>query len=66
MCKCVVPAGMGCGCECYKGEKVKTTGVVFNPWPEQEYVFYGNVFVEADNVKPGAKSLIVTSRCRIA
>lgn len=66
MCKCVVPAGMGYGCECCKTEKTKTTGVVFNPWPEQEYVFFDKLFARKEDVKPNEKSLIVTNRCRVA
>ena len=54
--------------KCLKPEKpkAKTTGMVFNPWGKQEYVFYGHVFAETKWVKPGAESLIVTNRCRIA
>ncbi len=53
-----------CKCECRKS--TKTTGRVFNPWPEQKYVFFGNVFARKEDVKPGEKSLIVTQRCRVA
>lgn len=66
MCKCVVPACMGYGCECKCRKSARTTGVVFNPWPYQERTFKGHVFAEADSVKPDAKSLIVTNRCRVA
>ena len=57
-----------CGYEC-KCRKVTTTGIVFNPWPEEQvYVFWGrgNVFAEAGSIKPGAESLTVTNRCRVA
>ncbi len=54
-----------CGYEC-KCRKPATTGVVFNPWVKQEYVFYGNMFAEADSVKLNERSLIVTNRCRVA
>lgn len=59
MCKCK------CECEC-KCRKSATTGVVFNPWPEQEYVFFDKVFARKEDVKPGEKSLIVTNRCQVA
>ncbi len=55
-----------CGCECKCRKSAKTTGVVFNPWPEQKYVFFGNMFAREEDVKPDEKSLIVTSRCRVA
>ena len=55
-----------CGYECKCRKSTKTTGVVFNPWPEQEYVFFDKVFAEAGSVKPGAESLTITNRCRVA
>ena len=58
-----------CGRECKCQKSARTTGLVFNPWPEKQvYVFYcrGNVFAEMGSVKPNEKSLIVTNRCRVA
>ncbi len=61
MCKC----GRECECKCRKS--ARTTGRVFNPWPEtQKYVFFGNVFARKEDVKLSEKSLTVTQRCRIA